>query len=153
MEYTIHIVLIVAMLNMVFWWSKSHALGTECVTKYGKFDIEVGIEEADKRDFDLTIQWHPLWYITFQTALWCVYFNCCWSRDIGTYPDCDHKDAECYQYGQGHKLEPQKPMNQKPDAVKCHNPGMMERQGQQEFVYTARWPESMFVTEEGQNDN
>lgn len=91
---------IAALLNLIFWWcKKSHELGIEKVTKIGRLEVRIGIEEQDSRNFDLTISWDPLWYFTFQLSLWTVYCNFGWSRDPDSWSDCDHEGVECFYCG------------------------------------------------------
>ncbi|KKL16480.1 hypothetical protein LCGC14_2495160 [marine sediment metagenome] len=88
------------LLNLLFWQCKKcHEIEIEKVTKIGRLEARVGIEEPNCRDFDLTIQYDPLWYFTFQLSLWTVYINLGWSRDPDSHGDCAHDGIECYCCG------------------------------------------------------
>lgn len=82
-----------ALLNLIFWKCKeNHSLEFEhTFNKIGRLEGGIGIEEPDYRDFDLTIQYSPLWYVTFQLSLWTVYVNFAWSRNPDTHGFCDHE--------------------------------------------------------------
>lgn len=95
-----YVLAIIALLNLIFWWcKKDHELGIEKITKIGRIDARIGIEKQGYRDFDLTISFEPLWYLTFQLSLWTIYGGFGWSRDSDSYADCDHKDTECFYCG------------------------------------------------------
>lgn len=96
-EFILGVILIT---NIVFiWFKKEHELGIEKVTKIGRLEVWVGIEQPNQRDFDLTLSWHPTQYFTFQLSLWTTYCGCAWSRDPEMYPDCDHEGVECFYCG------------------------------------------------------
>lgn len=96
----LYILVIVSLLNLIFWWCKGgHELGIEKITKIGRFEARIGIEEQGYRDFDLTISLEPRWYLTFQLSLWTIYCGFGWSRDPESHADCNHKDTECFYCG------------------------------------------------------
>ncbi len=96
----IYVLGIIALLNLLFWWcTKNHELAIEKITKIGRLEGRIGIEKSDCRDFDLTISWQPLRYLTFQLSLWSVYCGFGWSRNPESYPDCNHEGVECFYCG------------------------------------------------------
>ena len=94
------IFLCVIILNFIcFWCKENHELGIEKRTKFGRFDIQIGIEKPKHRNFDFTLSIDPLWYWTFQLSLWSIYCGCGWSKDTESYPDCSHDGATCFHCG------------------------------------------------------
>lgn len=86
---------IVALNVVCYWFKDKHELGFKRVTRFGRFDGQLGIEAQEIRDFDLTLSFEPRWYITFQLSLWSVYTGFSWSRDPGTDFVCDFGDVCC----------------------------------------------------------
>lgn len=90
---------IIILLNLICWWfTKNYELEIEKITKIGRLDARIGIEDPISRDFDITISCQPLWYITFQLSLWSVYCGFGWSRDAESDADCSN-NFECHSCG------------------------------------------------------
>ena len=83
-----YVLIAVVLANLAVCWCDSHDLTFKRVGTLGRFEVSVGIEGKDARDFDLTFQCDPLWYFTLQLSTWCLYFNCVWSRDPEAWADC-----------------------------------------------------------------
>lgn len=93
-------VVLVANILVSIWIDKHYSVELQKLfSGVGRFEICFGVTAKGYRDFDLTIQIEPGWYVNFQLSLWTPFIGGSWSRDVSTFPDCDHEGTRCATCG------------------------------------------------------